>query len=534
MKRKLLLLFLTLLFIEAKAQQEIYNFTPGGAGNCIQFNDKIFLTGYQQSTGGEVWQSDGTAANTTLVKDIYPGTGNGISRSLALNAAILNNKLYFLAKDENSLGEIWKTDGTESGTEKITNFINGRVLKLTTVGNVIYFLLKKDNEKLEVWKTDGTTIGTVLVKDNLSIWNSPSFEGKCNNTFIFSFQPPSTNNSRVWRSDGTTEGTFPITGEFDGNGSGYLDGTGGTSMLTQFIEANGKLYFTTRYFLFETDGTLENTKNVATVRSLGNLVHYDDVIVVNNDLYLMFFTIKKSSSSSNNLVILKYNIVNKTITTVYEKNANEYFFASNLVNIGNSLIFTTSNQTAGTELVSLSLTDNTVVNIKELSASNDLTLPVTNLANTNGSIIKINDEENLILSGIDKNYIRKGWIFNSSTQTVQNISALNDIRNPFIYKDFLYYSKDNRFWKYANNLSTIDVTQKKAIVFYPNPSSDFMQLNVDSSNEVENISVFDLNGKLLQTLSNSSQIDISSLPKGIYTAQIKWNGTLINKKIIKN
>ncbi|WP_291285154.1 T9SS type A sorting domain-containing protein [Flavobacterium sp.] len=534
MKRKLLLLFLSLLFIEVNAQQEIYNFAPGGSGNCIQLNGKIFFTASQPSTGLEVWQSDGTAANTTLVKDIYSGSSNGIARSLALNAAVLNNKLYFLAKDENSLGEIWKTDGTENGTEKITNFINGRVLKLTTVGNVIYFLLKKDNEKLEVWKTDGTTIGTVLIKDNLSIWNSPSFEGKCNNTFIFSFQPPGTNNSRVWRSDGTSEGTFPLIDEYDGNGSGYLDGSGGTSILTQFIEANGKLYFTTRYFLFETDGTLENTKNVARVRSLGNLVHYDDVIVVNNDLYLMFFTVKSYMSNSNNLVILKYNMINKTITTVYEKTTSEYFFASNLVNIGNSLIFTTSNETAGTELVSLNLTDNTIVNIKQLAASNDLTLPVTNLANTNGSIIKINHEESLILSVIDKNYDRKGWVFNSSTQSVQNISALDNIWNPFIYKDYLYYSKENRFWKYTNNLSTIDVTQKKAIVFYPNPSSDVMQLNIDNNNEVENISVFDLNGKLVQTLSNSSQIDISPLPKGIYTAQIKWNGTLINKKIIKN
>ncbi|KLT70240.1 T9SS type A sorting domain-containing protein [Flavobacterium sp. ABG] len=531
MKRKLLLLLLTFMCIGAHAQQEIYSFTSAHPGGFVQFNDKIFFGGNQESTGKEVWQSDGTTSNTNLLKDINPGIGNGLVGVLKQSSSVLNNKLYFLSKDENSLGEIWKTDGTENGTEKVTNFINGRVSKLTTVGNLIYFLLKKEDDKLEVWKTDGTTVGTVLVKDNLPIWNRPSFEGSCNNTFVFVFQPFGTNNSRVWRSNGTTEGTFPITEEYDGNGSGFNNGAGGTPILTQFIESNGKLYFATRYFLFETDGTLENTKNVARVRNQGDLVQYDDIIAVNNDLYLMFFT---ATGFSNNLVILKYNTLDKTITTIYEKNTNDYFFASNLVKIDNSLIFTTSNATAGTELVSLNLTDNTVSNIKQLAAPTDLTTPHFFDEVAVGSIMKIKNNEYFILSGLDKNDARKGWIFNSSTQTVQNISALENILQPFVYKENLYYSKNFKFWKYANNLSTIDFDKKHSISFYPNPSSDIMQLNVENSNEIENISVFDLNGRLLQTLSNSSQIDISKLPKGIYSAQIKRNGTLINKKIIKN
>ncbi|MFH6943136.1 T9SS type A sorting domain-containing protein [Flavobacterium sp. FlaQc-50] len=527
MQKKLLLLFLTFNLTVVNAQQEIYDFAPGNPRGLIQFNDKIFLGGHQKSTGEEIWQSDGTMSNTSLLKDINPGGGTGLAVALQQGSTVLNNKLYFLSRDENSLGEIWKTDGTENGTEKVTNFINGRVLKLTTVGNLIYFVLKKDAEKIEVWKTDGTTIGTVLVKDNLPSWGV-SFEGTCNTTFIFSSRPVKANNVRIWRSDGTAEGTFPITDEYDGNGSGSNNGSGGTHMLTQFIESNGKLYFATRYFLFETDGTLENTKNVARVRSQGELLNYDDIIAVNNDLYLVLFT----ASGFNNLVILKYNTLDKTITKVYEKNASAYFFASNLVKIDNSLIFTTSNATAGTELVSLNLTDNTISNIKQLAASEDLkAIPALSVGNA--SIMKIRNDEYFILTGIDKDYKRKGWIFNSSTKATQNVSALDNIRQPLVYKENLYYFKDTKFCRYANNLSTIDFDKKQSVVFYPNPSSDIMQLNVENSSEVENISVFDLNGKLLQTLSNSSKIDISKLPKGVYTAQIKWNGTLINKKIIK-
>ncbi|MEP6929083.1 MAG: T9SS type A sorting domain-containing protein [Flavobacterium sp.] len=529
MKRKLLLLFLAFLFIKANAQQEIYDFTPGNAGNFLQFNNKIFFTGNQQATGGEIWQSDGTTSNTTLLKDINPGIGDGGTLE---SYTVLNDKLYFISKDENSLGEIWKTDGTENGTEKVTSFINGRAFKLTTVGNLIYFLLKKEDGILQVWKTDGTTTGTVVIK-SLSFWERPSFEGTCNNTFIFSFQPAGSFNSRVWRSDGTSEGTFPITEEYDGNGSGFNNGVGGTPVLTQYIESNGKIYFATRYLLFETDGTLENTKNIATIRSEGTLIQYDDIIAVNDDLYLMFFINKGIVGNIKNLLILKYNTLNKTITTVYEKNANEYFFPSNFVKIDNSLIFTTSNATGGTELISLNLTDNAVLNIKQLAASTDLKdLPI-GLVIRNASIIKINNDEYFIFSGLDKNNNRKGCIYNSKAQTVENVSALDNVREYFVFKDYLYYSKGNKFWKYANNLNTIDFDKKQSIVFYPNPSSDFMQLNVDNNDEIENINVFDLNGRLLQTRSHSSQIDISPLPKGIYTAQIKWNGTLINKKIIK-
>lgn len=531
MKTKLLLFFLAFYISNTYSQQMIYDFSPGAPQYINKFADKLFLEGYDTNNGRALWQSDGTSENTFLLKDTHTRTEN-IS-TIKTGSAVLNNTLYFIAADENSTGEIWKT--TANGAEKVTSFIDGRVTTLTVVGNNIYFLMKKENDKLDVWKTDGTTSGTILVTEISSIWNTPSFQGQCNNTFMFAIQPAGTSNSRVWRSDGTSQGTFPVTEEMDGNGSGLVNGSGGSSMLTQFIEFNDKIYFSSRHYLYESDGTLENTKNVATVRNplFGGLVHFDDVIAVDNNLYLMFVSVKAFSNVTNTITLLKFDTVNKTIATVYEKNTDEYFSPSNLTKIDNGIVFTTSNATLGTELVSLNLADNTISNIGQLAAAADLQMPSVALPNTISSIVKINNNEYFVYGARDKSNNRKGWIYKSDIKTLENITDLDNVFIPFEFNNFLYYSKGNKLWKYAKNLGTEFITKELQLTIHPNPSSDYVRINTINNEQVENIQVFDINGKLVISKSNSSEINISNLSKGVYFAKIQIDGKLINKKIIK-
>jgi ELWxxDGT repeat protein len=535
MKTKLLLFLFAFFISKINAQQMIYDFSPGIAQSFKKFDQKIYFEGYDTNNGRALWQSDGTTDNTFLFKDTHDRNDN-IS-TIKTGSAVMNNTFYFIASDENSAGEIWKTNGTDEGTVKVTNFLNGRVKTLTVVGNFIYFLITKEDDKLDVWKTDGTDSGTVLVKEISSIWNIPSFEGQCNNMFMFSIQPAWTGNSRVWRSDGTSAGTFPVSEEMDGNGSGLVGGIGGTSILTQFITYNNKLYFASRYFLFETDGTVENTKKVATVRNtfLGGLVDYDDVIVVDNSLYLMFVSQKSFINSIGNISILKFDTTNNTIVSVYEKNIDKYFFASNLTRIGNSLVFTTSNATEGTELVSLNLADNVVSNIGQMAAANDLQAPGLALSNTLASTIKFNENQYFIHAGIDKDNNRKGWIYDLNLKTLENISNLDNVRLPFEFNNYLYYTKDGKLWKYSRNLSNPLIESKSPLVFFPNPSNAFVNIQTENNNEVESVQIFDLNGKLLSNKAdfNDNKIDITSLNQGAYIFKVKVNGTEISKKIIK-
>jgi len=56
--------------------------------------------------------SDGTAAGTTLVKDIRPGTGPSDPGALL----VAGGGLYFAANDGVNGRELWKSDGTAAGT----------------------------------------------------------------------------------------------------------------------------------------------------------------------------------------------------------------------------------------------------------------------------------------------------------------------------------------------------------------------------------------------------------------------------------
>ncbi len=71
---------------------------------------------------------------------------------------------------------------------------------------------------------------------------------------------------------------------------------------------------------------------------------------------------------------------------------------------------------------------------------------------------------------------------------------------------------------------------------FPNPSSDFINVNFKNNNQNLAISLFDLNGKMLfqQNSFNrtSEKIDVSNLEKGIYYLQIQSETEQISRRVI--
>ncbi|MCP4178100.1 MAG: hypothetical protein GY756_10065, partial [bacterium] len=325
MKKSLLFITLLIFCISLNAQIQISNFTYNNVQNSSptrlqEFNGEIYFSAVNDGFGRELWSSDGTSSNTNLVIDIESGETNGLT---AFYSTILNNELYFNANDnyDYSGGEIWKSDGTEIGSSLVTNY-SGILFGLTTVGNQIYMTIKTDDNTLQIWKSNGTSSGTLLIKDNIAVCNVPTFQESINNLFIFTIQVPSTNNSKVWRSDGTDSGTYAITGEIDGNGSGPT----GTSDLSQYIKHNNKLYFITRYFLYETDGTTSGTNNIASVwNAQNNLVSFGDVIELNGEMYFSFF-----SKDLKKLSIYKSDGTSNGTSEIYTVTGSEYFYPSYL------------------------------------------------------------------------------------------------------------------------------------------------------------------------------------------------------------
>jgi ELWxxDGT repeat protein len=104
------------------------------------------------------------SAQFTLVKDINP-TGSGNPKDLVN----VNGVFYFTADDGINGVELWKSDGTESGTSIVKDIVLGSISSfphtLTNVNGLLFFICNDGIHGPELWRSDGTNSGTFLVKD---------------------------------------------------------------------------------------------------------------------------------------------------------------------------------------------------------------------------------------------------------------------------------------------------------------------------------------------------------------------------------
>ena len=92
------------------------------------FNNALYFSASDGVNGTELWKTDGTEAGTVLVKDINPGvvvfSQPFPNSSIPLGLTVFNNALYFQA--EGAAGtELWTSDGTEAGTMLVKDICPG-------------------------------------------------------------------------------------------------------------------------------------------------------------------------------------------------------------------------------------------------------------------------------------------------------------------------------------------------------------------------------------------------------------------------
>lgn len=224
---------------------------------------RLFFTADDGVNGVELWSSDGTPAGTSLVKDISTGAGSSNPSDLTpVSAGLFSTpNLFFAATDGAGGRELWMSDGTAAGTVRVKDIYLGMdgssPTFLTAVGTVLYFSASDGSNGNELWKSDGTPGGTVLVKDINSGPNSSNPTRLINVGGTLFLVAADLNGGELWTSDGTAGGTVMVKDIRPGFAVG--------SSVSQLINLGGTLFFQANdgvngQELWKSDGT-----NVGTV-----------------------------------------------------------------------------------------------------------------------------------------------------------------------------------------------------------------------------------------------------------------------------
>ena len=284
----------------------------------------------------ELWQTNGTVAGTTLLKNIYADT---VNTDTGFNAgmSVVNNKLIFSVYQDTIGTELYMSNGTTAGTQFLKDInvgVNGSdPSNFTTIGAITFFRADDGVNGTELWKTDGTIAGTVLVKDiNISSGSGsyPNYFRAMGNILYFSADD-GVNGTELWKSDGTPGGTTLVM-DINSTGSSYPEPIQIMGNFLYFVADNG----TNGYELWKTDGT--NTNMVADI-NVGTGSGYPQVTGSSVLGVFMYF---RADNGSGGMLFKTDGI---TITPLGVQMYNSEFAVS-----GNKLYFAATDATNGEEL----------------------------------------------------------------------------------------------------------------------------------------------------------------------------------------
>lgn len=132
---------------------------PGSAS----LGNSILLSGFSDNHGWELWKTDGTAAGTVLVKDIYPGPGSGFP---AWKGFVINGKFIFFGYTALPGYRVFYSDGTTAGTDFFQNSAHDGAFQLSYVcfenGKAFYPAVTNTGFSA-IWQTDGSIENTLPI-----------------------------------------------------------------------------------------------------------------------------------------------------------------------------------------------------------------------------------------------------------------------------------------------------------------------------------------------------------------------------------
>jgi ELWxxDGT repeat protein len=175
----------------------------------------VMFTSDTPLIGRELWRTDGTDNGTQLVVDLEPGpAGANIAVLTVVGERVFFVRSPTVAGRVRDSMELWVTDGSDAGTVLLTRFGDGsHTTAMADIGGTLLMtVVNRDAQTLELWRSDGTSSGTRIAFGPVTYPSAESSEPRMfplGDSAIFWGYDPVTG-FEPWTSDGTTTGTFPL------------------------------------------------------------------------------------------------------------------------------------------------------------------------------------------------------------------------------------------------------------------------------------------------------------------------------------
>jgi len=510
-------------------------------------NDKLYFVAIGDSVGQELFISDGTTEGTKLLKNINSYhqvvSSESDNSSSPSGLTVFGDKIIFGANDDIYGYEPWVSDGTTNGTFMLRDILTENLGSNAGSGPgsfVLYndrmFFMSSTWSGRHLFITDGTSQGTTMVKEVVS---STTYGGDFKifqNKLYYNYSDYLYNNNELWSSDGTESGTNIFKDICTPNGGSEPSG---------FFEFNNKLYFTAMVDsigreLFVTDGTSQNTilfKDINQQQGCGSAAQ--QFIILNSTL---FFTAADSvhgielwRTNGDSISMVK-DICEECGALSYSKlhiYNNRLYFKAKASEQSNNTLWTSDGTADGTYEI--------------LSFDSTSVVEPESFVNWRGKLIFKAKKQNTLNTQL---WITDGTIENTKQIFPDSITGWNSIGESelVLFKNEVYFSASYidtigvELYKLIIDTtslsisSTMESSSMNNLVVKPNPVSDFFQVELEKDVNLNEIRLFDINGRVIYFKKSNSYketIDVTGIPNGFYILSVKNSNGVFSKKIIK-
>ncbi|MEZ4720959.1 MAG: T9SS type A sorting domain-containing protein [Flavobacteriales bacterium] len=420
---------------------------------------EVFFAFGTNETGVELWKTDGTESGTVQVKDIEPG----LSASNPVNLVSFHDKVYFTT----SSGNVYVSDGTESGTIAISSSVT--VSELIVAGNNLYANGSNATNGNELFKLNSAETDLVLVEDIVagSEGSNPHLLSVFGSGLVFEAKAGTVD--RPYFTDGTSAGTVQLSDSVE--------------MVNVGVEFNDDFYFfghtnipMSANGLYKTDGVSSSVTEVVPGVDYDVILADEDNIYFSGQIYS-----DRGVYISDGTQAGTVKLVNAQFSDAQAANLFNYI-GSALYN--GKLYFIGDSSSSGGPRAELYVSDGT----------------------PEGTVV-YDIDPNRDDAGYNFCYFieREGAVFMTLQDSAHGLE-------PWCFD----CTPDN-----GSVNQVVRISQESTIHVFPNPTREFVTLTSDYS--IECVKLMDLHGQTIQeqaVFANELIMNVRSLPSGVYILSV--------------